>query len=515
MIYGSNNLTEKNFKKALRNGVRKFLFNNTGFRLPDKSDLVFYNCNNQRVPSTWYLWEKNQENLNHFIRKFPHITQLGPYDLTLALQKALYWSNFRTGFIHYTRETLFKDDHAYFLEELYPCSGSRLFLNHLRNRFGKKVSYSQAEVQRSPENLCGIFIVDDFQLVLYKHIVLKARSDKRFVFFCNRHSVWSGLRDMGVPAGQAILLDRHSVPYETVKISLLKLRREDCFVYGQLLAHWQEVCNWIQIAESMLKSGISKLLINEGENGVMGAVFGEVMRKHGVLTYNTMNGMKSGEAQDAHVSFDKWFIWGNKMKDMLVKTCGLSPEMFLISGHLMEDEISKYTYMHSPGTDRTGYRKVISYFSVSGKRLSKLESIQCIYDFAAQNNDILFLMRPHPSEKSEDMIYPPSGLDNVRWIEYNSQNSKTTLYDQLSVSDLSIVVGSTVALESKWFGVPCITHEKRDESLIYMVDEEIIFHTRNAEEFNKKMKFLLDNPVQVNISLHRPAEFIISSLTHE
>ncbi|MBL7838466.1 MAG: hypothetical protein JNM67_13180, partial [Bacteroidetes bacterium] len=103
------------------------------------------------------------------------------------------------------------------------------------------------------------------------------------------------------------------------------------------------------------------------------------------------------------------------------------------------------------------------------------------------------ILRPHPSERKEDYVLPVEQPDNFLFVEYGKHQVKDTLHDQLCLSDLSIVFGSTVSLDSKWMGVPCITYEKRDESLVYCVDNEMIFHVRTLDELKIKMHELLKN----------------------
>ena len=51
--------------------------------------------------------EKNNEKISAFKTKFPDLFKIGEYDITLAIQKAVYWSNFRTSFISIFKSTAF------------------------------------------------------------------------------------------------------------------------------------------------------------------------------------------------------------------------------------------------------------------------------------------------------------------------------------------------------------------------------------------------------------------------
>jgi hypothetical protein len=96
MVFAVNILNQKEYLKALKNGVNVFIYNQLAFDLEKKENIKYIEANINRVPSTWYLWEKNNEKINAFKTKFPELFQIGKYDITLAIQKAVYWSIFRT-----------------------------------------------------------------------------------------------------------------------------------------------------------------------------------------------------------------------------------------------------------------------------------------------------------------------------------------------------------------------------------------------------------------------------------
>jgi hypothetical protein len=258
-----------------------------------------------------------------------------------------------------------------------------------------------------------------------------------------------------------------------LKKEILLDKKVNVFILNQIVNNWDEVEKWTGVAEQMVFHGISKVLINEAENGLFGAVIGEVFQKNEVISYNTMNGMKSGQAQDSYINFDYWFVWDNKMKDILVRQNKLPENKLIVSGHLMEDEV--VNYQNKIPVDKLIDKKVISFFSVRDKRQKKIDTLRYLFQLAEQNPQIHLLIRRHPSENEEDLMLENNTLDNVIFVEYNKINSKETLYDQLSISDLSICFGSTVALESKWFGVPCLSIEDRKKSLIYCIDNESIY----------------------------------------
>ena len=67
-------------------------------------------------------------------------------------------------------------------------------------------------------------------------------------------------------------------------------------------------------------------------------------------------------------------------------------------------------------------------------------------------------------------------------------------------------------MESKWFGVPCITYEKRTESLIYLIDDSTIFHVKTKEEFIHKLNELMAVKKKEKLQLKKVADSILETL---
>jgi hypothetical protein len=71
MIYAVNILRENDYQNALNNGVDTFLYNQLDFELEKSAFINYVECNSNRVPSTWYLWKKNESIMNNFKLKYP------------------------------------------------------------------------------------------------------------------------------------------------------------------------------------------------------------------------------------------------------------------------------------------------------------------------------------------------------------------------------------------------------------------------------------------------------------
>lgn len=514
MLLAKNFLSKSSYEQAKSRGFKKFLYNEIDFIPPESKDEVFFNCTRHRVESTWLTWEENERVIEKFKSRFPQFFLMNGYDLTLSIKKAMFWSNFKTGFLWYTRKLEFKNIESFEIEPLHKAGKISTLIKYARIL---KSRFQSERIERTNDKDCQkkiIHIKNNFQLGLYQNILTDILDYKDFEVFVD-HKVDKNLyAHFDFKNFKVIPPITDSFRFPTV--NFLKFDNEEWFVFNIIISHWKEICETYNTAYHIMQSCPKTLLINEAENGIYGALLSEIMVKNGVKVYNTMNGIKSGEAQDAFVNFSKWFIWDPQMKKLLMEKNNLSDEMLIISGHLIEDLVRDYKYQNSlPITkEQLVGKKVISLFSVRGKRFVKLETLNFLFDLIQENDSYFLMLRPHPSEKAEDYLLPEKVTnDNFYFVEYNSKNQNDTLHDQLLISDLSIVFGSTVSLDSKWMGIPCITYERREDSLVYCVDDEWIFHVKSKEEMKKKMEELLSRPKQVSISRKtKVSKFILDEI---
>ena len=200
---------------------------------------------------------------------------------------------------------------------------------------------------------------------------------------------------------------------------------------------------------------------------------------------------------------------------MLATINKISRDKLVISGHLIQDLIQNYQYHNSLNVNLESLKskKVISIFTVKGKRFAKLESLKFLYNLLNEDESIELFIRPHPAEKPEDYVLPEINLERVHFANYNSKNLNSSLHDLLLISDLAIVYGSTVALDAKWMGVPCITFEIREKSMIYCADNDKIKHVRTLEDFVTLVKSSLSKK-QSNIEANKSSvsDFILEEI---
>lgn len=486
MILAKNLITKKDYFNAKTKGVNKFIFNEIDF-IPEKiGDAVFYNCTKNRVESTWYTWESNEAIIEGFKSRFPQFFKYKHYDITLAIKKAIFWMNFKTGFLHYSIAEDFKDNRIHYAEPMHAANRLKVISKYLKIKLSHSDGSESEQDKDKFISQSAIYIKNKFQLDLYQFILSDVSKRDDFTVYIDPLINKSDLE--GYEIKNLIELSNFGKKEAIPSINLLKLKSSDWFVLYSIISHWDEIAMYINYAEQIKRNGHSNVLINEAENGIFGAAFSEVMQNYNIRVYNTMNGMKSGEAQDAFINFNYWFLWDEKMKEMFVQSYKLDPNKLIVSGHLLEDYIRSYTFTNKLNLDleKIKNKKVISLFSVKGKRYVKIVALDYLYSFLEKNPDYYLIIRPHPLEKPEDYIYPEKPLDNYCYSKYSSSNLNETLHDQLHISNLSIVFGSTVSLDSKWMNVPCLTFERREKSLIYCEDGENIVHVKTIEELIEK-----------------------------
>jgi len=514
MLVAKNILTHDYYLKVRQKGVNIFLYNEIDFIPPAKeiTKEIFFNCSSHRVESTWYTWEVNDKLIQDFKIRFPNFFNIDGYDLTLAIQKAMYWSNIKTGFLWYSIKTYYPLTKVYYAEEMHPSSKLGAISRYI-SAFRLRSNFKLGHTQSVDSNKIAIHLRSNFQLGFYLELINKTKSDDNFKLFVDPDVDEIYLKELGLNTLNVVKTS--GIDAQIPLINPLKMSKEDSFALNIILMYWHEFGEHIETAESMIHDGLKAILVNEGENGIYGAIVSEVFKKNDVKVYNTMNGVKSGEAQDSYVNFDYWFVWDQQMKQMLIDANKLPEQKLIVSGHLIEDLISNYQYHNSLNLDLKFLedKKVISIYTAKGKRYAKLASMKFLFELLEEDKSLALIIRPHPAEKPEDFILPDKNLDRIHFASYNSINANSSLHDLLLMSDLAIVFGSTVALDAKWMGVPCISFEIREESLIYCADNDKIKHVSTIEDFKTLVKSSLTKKVK-NIEENKASvsDFILEEI---
>lgn len=460
----------------------------------DHSAFRMINAEVYRIQGTWEAYSYNTNVAKRLVSRYRNKLKINAARIDKAIPKLLYWTNHHMGYLHACINH--QGWNNYEVKYIQPYfSGRRLreivkyFYYFFKNN-AKWLKEKRHTNATKPINQCqiGILINDEFELGVFEYLIRSLPKEKLVIFY-----------NANINFGKYTFIDE-----SMKKMDLRKVRKysrqylmnpfmaiEELNAFNIIARDWQLISTCIEQYKYIGQSGVSSLLINVGENQPLINLLPEILGDK-IKVFNTMNGIKSGEAHDADVNFTKWFVWDEQMKKLLVENCGVNGSMLAVTGHMMQDFVNHYQFRNTANVDleKLKDRKVISVFSVRGRREEKIELLNYLYDLLKQDSSYFLIIRPHPAETEEDMIFPPMGMDNIHFASYNQDNSKQSLYDQIFLSDIGIVFGSTVAIECKWMNVPVVTFEKREISNVYCADDKNIIHLRNLDNVKTIIKTL-------------------------
>lgn len=241
--------------------------------------------------------------------------------------------------------------------------------------------------------------------------------------------------------------------------------------------------------EELLKRGPKLVMFNAGENNYWANIICQIARRHGCKSLNIMNGLKSGEPSDWGVEFDRWVVWDEKMRSLLVERGDIPFEVLEPIGHPAAVDISSDEMKASPSTVcLEGVSKFIPIFGRGDLDIVKIV-MDRVQELARANPEWRFAYRPHPTDDSR--ILSSVDPDLVTIVGHDANDAKTELYRLLYAADLVVVFGSTVGMEASWLGVPVISIEPWTRSHLYNVDDDNVIHCRTLGEFEQAFGSLM------------------------
>ena len=495
-------------QKARRCGCAAIVTNN--IRLPSNTDITgieIVDANQFRKEGSWYSYNLNKKVLDELKLKFPFLFEYQGQDLTRALYKHFYWFNYKQGYLLIAANKRFGSSARLVFYEDKSQSAITDLLKLFIYFFAGLFSFLKRPALSQAEKLPGKYIVFVNGLGMYQ--LLKRMLDKlgkeQVSFFI--------YQDYGADASElANELEKDHGSYfmqplqkgfELTFFNPFHLRYAELFYFIRLLEILPVMRSFLDDLDSVRGKNTKAFITNSLENAFQGHLIDESGKRNHIKTINMMNGMKTGTANNADTSFDAWLVWDEQMKKMLMEDCFIPEQQLVnIGGHLMEDQARMHTFSGKAGIDRAVHqgKKVISFYSVRGHRKDKIDALRILYDMLRDDVSIHVLYRPHPLEKKEEYVLPDdeSLKRRVFVVGNGNDNNKNSLYDQLLSSDISLVLASTVALESRWMGVPAITFEQAERSLLYCVDDRTIFHARTGGQLEQLIKELLVRQPQSN-----------------
>jgi hypothetical protein len=466
------------------------------------SNINVVNAEVYRIEGTWAAYKYNNDILDALWQKHKSKFVIRKINIRPAASKWIYWTNYRVGALEACANTLFPQSPVL---NLSPYAGkSKLkeivkygknFLENNWKAFRSNTSKTEIKITGKPQT--GLLVNNDFEVLLYRYII-ELLIDEDIIIF---HYGNINFNHPFLTHQRIQFIDLSKLSYSAYQSPMWPFftKKEELYMANILFQNWQSLSSEIARYELIKQTGISKIVINVGENlplrNLMKPVFGDA-----ITVFNTMNGVKSGEAHDADINFDKWFVWDQEMKNLLINDCSIQADKLLVSGHLSEDHIRHHQFENSIqlDLDKIKNKKIITVFSVRGNRKEKVDAFQLLYQMQKQHEDWFIIVKPHPLEKKADYIWPEDHNPNVIYIDESLKNSKSALFDLLHVSDLSLVFGSTVALESSWIKTPCITFEYRSVSFIHTSDTTFIQHLDSIKELENRLQYLEKKPILNN-----------------
>lgn len=509
-VYITDVLYEENLLKAIELRANCIICNEIKSLTPIPFNIQVVNAEIYRVEGTWEVYQYNTKLIEELCKKYPLQFVIDKVNLLPALPKITFWTNYRLGALSVAYKKIeiakrivntFKLIPANKLKEIF-----KYFKNYILNNW-KYFSASNSISTDLPKAENGILVNNEFELKLYLETIERIAEKDLIIFYYGDFKIETyQFKSKNI---KFLNLSKYKKFQAQPFCNIFNETAEKLNICNLILKDWQLIANEIHQYKIMHACGIKKLLVNVAENLPLRNLMPQVFNGD-VQVYNSMNGLKSGEAQDADVLFDKWFVWSEEMANLLREECHIPHDKLIISGHLSQDQIADHQFENSIqiDLDKIKSKKVISLFSVRGHRKEKIDAFRIIYQFLETHPDYYLIVKLHPLEQKEDYIYPNYPSENILFVSESLKNSKVALFDQLSLTDLSIVFGSTVALESSWYGVPCVTYEYKERSFIDKLGNEMIEHIDNEQTLKKRLEKLTKNNLISPLKTRRVSENI-------
>ena len=469
-------------------------------KIPEKIRIFNSSGENHNIIS-WAIHKRNEAILAPIKSKYPLVFQYKGYDLTRSFLKQLIWAKYQ---MHHTLLAAF--DH---LKNQHP--NLRIVDKSGLPSFKEKIkTYIQFLHKRLKGSLAGkndyqlntdeftektyVFIIqNEFTAINWQNLINEFDSSEVFILLlCDEASLkkiiqsetYNNWQAKGISSAWINEPKMENPP--NAGFSLVNFNSTEVDYLNTLLKLRGRFCGFIDYLETAFKLIKPQLVIcNAFENSYHGHLSCELGRKLQFKVVNIMNGNKTAEANNANVEFDRWLVWDEGMRQMLIQECFLDEkQIFNAGGHLSEDTIRAHTYQGTLNDlpDFSNNPKYILYGSTVGLPLAKIRSLDTIYSLLKKQSNIFLILRPHPRERKQDYYLPKDEeiQQRVKVVEYTRENSKKTLYDQFLKVQLVISIGaSTIIPEAMWAGVPAISYEESEKPSLYNVDSESIFFANN------------------------------------
>lgn len=478
-----NQLNQNDVVRAESSGISSIVYQyiKEGTQIPPTIKLI--RSKDYRIPAGWWLRGIYKEIVNEFPDRW---TKIQDINLINTFCKISYWSfNTKAQQAYALLSNGLASEKRlkkYLFQENKYISLIILMLKWLK-LITKKNQFVKANL---PQNQLVFFAKSNADIELWNNLIHKMPINKIVVVLDPMHNIdktiLNNLKKRSITiiiAGMERVSCLALFPFFS-KAESINLQRN---IYNQLplLSKYFATVKWL------IKCKPTGVVFNAAENRPELHLMSDALMANNINTYNTMNGIKAKTANNADVLFSKWFVWDEKMASIL-KECEYPEDNLKVIGHLAKDYALVHKYASTLEFNQKYYeaKTVISFFSINTEIDEKKDVYQLLN---ALGDEYHMLVREHPSYLNKDEKYYNQLICNFELVD--TKKSKQSLYDMLLVSDLVIVLGSTVALESTWFKAPVLTVEYKSDSILYCVDDVKIRHIQSREELIRALKIPL------------------------
>jgi len=281
----------------------------------------------------------------------------------------------------------------------------------------------------------------------------------------------------------------------------LIIKKNELALFNIMLNMWSTVNQRYEMVFYSLPDSVRRIVFVEGENQHSANITSQYARKRGIKCANLMNGIKLATPNNSDTDFDKWIIWDEQMKKLLVEHCEVDPRILEVIGHPLEDKYKFFAKHYSSDNSRglaglidrlKVYKSVISIYSTRDDIPEKQQLLNFVLKKYGHMKDTAILIRPHPSEKMEHILFKQNTYKNV-FLLSKEQLNKQSLLEQIALSDIGICLASTIAMESRWMKKPIISFEFSLSSSLYCIDNKYIFFCNSTDSLSKQIDQILRN----------------------
>jgi hypothetical protein len=481
--YVSHKITAEDLRIAGGMGIRTFIANGISVPVPVNSKVI--DANEYRVEGSHLAFDLNQKLYRAAMNSlWPRVSLYGNISLDSALLKGLYWSNYFKGPLLYTSERYSAEYSVVNPPKMHDGSIRKSLISWFRLFIECFLSILKRSAEKKFESNSEFgFVIGSFEQYLFARPVIDALKPwKASVLLLPGHKLTAHQVSEIRESTDCLELDRGKRIY-CPPLQRLPVTSEEAWLVREVVRILPEVSSSLNWGRQIVNSGIKVFVTIAQENTPTGHLLCKLATAKGKKVVNMMNGIKLGTANDRLAEFDRWIVWDEQMKKLLVEKSNLKPDMLIVAGNLNEDKIKNHQFSNSLPLKESDLKNkiVISIISTRDRRKDKLEALDTIYEWATGKNNVIILYRSHPSEKEEDYYLPVGQGVNAILIRQSGAAAKNGLFDQLAVSSLVVNFGSTVALEAKMMGARVVTYELKEKSMLYCVDNETIFHLNKPE----------------------------------